>query len=255
MSNVVINMFVGDIQTAPPFRDLFPIDEKVLEAIYWDLQKHGFDPARPIILWESHGSVVIDGHTRLRAARKAGLCQVPVMLKYFADEEDALQYAIGSQRNRRNLKDSEILKCIEELDKRRSKIANLIQNRTEAPHGASGKSSSDTASLLGISERKVERARTVMDRASADVKAAVQSGKMSINAAYNQTVGARNDKPEPPALAEAERKKLGELLALVEEELDTRLLREFIKLLAEKILKSSAAAKLAEANPTHKENV
>jgi len=175
------------------------------------------------------------------------------MLKYFADEDDALQYAIGSQRNRRNLKDSEILKCIEELDKRKDRTENFKNDPSKAQDCALGKSAQNTAGLLGISARKVEQTRTVMDRASADVKAAVQSGKMSINAAYNQTVGVRNDRLEPPPLGEEEQKKLSDLLALVEGELDTRLLREFIKLLAEKILKSSVSAKLAETNKTPKE--
>jgi len=239
MSNAITNMFIGDIRTASPFRELFPIDEKVLDAIYWDLQKHGFDPAKPLILWESHGSIVIDGHTRLRAAHKAGLCQVPVLLKYFADEGEALQYAISSQRNRRNLTAREILACITELDSRRKagRPGKLAQECA-----SSGKSAQATADLLGISARKVEQARTILTKAPEEIKSAVNSGNMSIHAAYHKTMK-HPPQPTPLPLAEDEQKKLSELVALVEDELDTRLLREFIKLLAEKILKNSSKSK------------
>jgi len=231
-----INMVVEDVKTASPFRDLFPINEEVLDRIYWDIEKNGYDQSKPIVLWDGHG-VVIDGHTRLRAARKSGLYHIPVVLKYFADEENALQYAIGSQRNRRNLKDGEILKCIEELDRRRNKMTNLMQNRTEAQDCASGKSSQETAGLLGISARKVEQVRTIMDNASDNVKSAVQSGKMSINAAYNQTVNARKGIPLPTPLAEDEKEKLDRMFELVRGDLDQRLCREFIRILVENILK------------------
>jgi len=215
------------LKTAPPFRDLFPINEKVLDAIYWDMQKNGYDRSQPIIVWESHDSIVIDGHTRLRAARKAGIFEVPVMLKPFPDENAALEYAIKCQRNRRNLKDFEIMKCIEELDRRGNKLANLVHNSLEAPDGASRKSSESTASLLGVSPRKVERVRTVMDRAPEDVKSAVKSGQMSINAAYNRTI----EKPKITPLTKDEQDALADILKLAQARLSGRLYDELTKAL------------------------
>jgi hypothetical protein len=53
-----------------------------------------------------------------------------------------------------------------------------------------------------VSARKVEQARTVIDHAPAEVKAAVESGDLSINAAYKATQEARREsepqKPAPP---------------------------------------------------------
>lgn len=215
------------LKTAPPFRDLFPINEKVLDAIYWDMQKNGYDRSQPIIVWESHDSIVIDGHTRLRAARKAGIFEVPVMLKPFPDENAALEYAIKCQRNRRNLKDFEIMKCIQELDKRKPLIDNLSATTPRAPHGALGKSAQGTAQLLGINHRKVERARTVMDNAPEDVKAAVQSGQMSINAAYNRTI----EKPKITPLTKDEQDALADILKLAQARLSGRLYDELTKAL------------------------
>jgi ParB family chromosome partitioning protein len=181
-------MYVKDIKTASPFCDLFPIHKRILDEIYWDMERNGYDKSKPVVLWEEH-SVVVDGHTRLRAATKAKIDQIPVVFKRFADENVALKYAIRCQKNRRNLTDSELVACVVELDKkmpsgqRNDLAANL------APHGARlGKSASETANLLGVSTRKVERIRTVMDRAPDDIKQMVKTGRMTVNSAYNRTV-------------------------------------------------------------------
>lgn len=225
-------MNIACLNTASPFRDLFPINEKVLEAIYWDMQKNGYDRSQPIVVWESHNTIVIDGHTRLRAARKAGITEVPVMLKAFPDETAALQYAIKCQRNRRNFKDFEILKCLEELDKRKPQG----QRNDLAPNGAKlGKSSANTASLLGLSTRKVERARTVMEKAPEEIKEAVKSGKMSIHAAYQNTINQNKEKPKITPLTEEEQQALGEILKLAEERLSGQLFQE-LSLVLTKIL-------------------
>ena len=190
-------MYIGDIKTASPFCDLFPIRKRVLDDIYWEMQRHGYDNSQPLVLWKDHGNVVIDGHTRLQAAKKANIYQIPVIFKSFCSEEIALKYAIACQKNRRNLTDSELVACVVELDKRKDKNENLRQNRTEAPDGASGKTAEDTANLLGVSTRKVERIRTVMDNADDEVKRMVKTGRMTVNSAYNRTVGVRRNENEP----------------------------------------------------------
>ena len=227
MSNAVINMFVKDIQTASPFRDLFPIHERILDEIYWDIQKNGYDHSKPIILWESHDSVVIDGHTRLRAARKAGLCQIPVMLKAFADENEALQYAIRCQRNRRNLTDREILVCIAELDKRR-KAGRPGNNKLAQDCANFGKSAQETAGMLGISSRKVEQVRTVLDKAPDDVKEAVKSGDISINVAYNRTIKPSQGSSESLDAAADEIEKIDKIIGIIRERLTKEQIKELI---------------------------
>lgn len=78
-----------------------------------------------------------------------------------------LAFAIRAQRNRRNLTEADILRCIETLDKRKTKAeaGSMRGNPGEqAPEGASSepaqpvKSARKTAELLGISPRQVERA-------------------------------------------------------------------------------------------------
>ncbi|MFA7184721.1 MAG: ParB N-terminal domain-containing protein [Victivallales bacterium] len=193
-------MYIDDIKTASPFRDLFPVRKRVLDDIMWDMRKNGYDNSQPLVLWKDHGNVIIDGHTRLSAAKKANIYQIPALFKAFSDEEAALKYAISCQRNRRNLSDSELVACVVELDKRRDKNTNLKQNCTEAPCGASGKSAKETAELLGINHRKVERIRTVMDNADDKIKEMVKTGRMTVNSAYNRTIGSTRRKDGKGAL-------------------------------------------------------
>ena len=196
MNERITTMTTLELRRAAPFSTLFPIKENVLKKITEDMKANGYDCAHPIIVWAGNRCKVVDGNTRLEAALKAGMSTIPVALKNFASEEEALQYAIRSQSHRRNLTDSELMICLTELDKRKDKNANLKQNRTEAPHGASGKTAQDTADLLGVSTRKVERLRAVSEYAPPKVKEAVASGKMSINKAYNQTMENRRREAE-----------------------------------------------------------
>ena len=113
-------MKISAIITRPPFNELFAISPAVLENIKQAMAEGGYDQSQPIVLWEGE-NVVIDGHTRLQAAREVGLEDIPVFYKRFADEGEALAYAIHNQRNRRNLTDAEILRCIEALDRRKER--------------------------------------------------------------------------------------------------------------------------------------
>jgi len=179
------------IRTATPFKNLFPIRENLLDEIAADMKANGYDFAHPIIIWAGHKVTVVDGHTRLAAALKIGLTKVPITLKEFESEEEALQYAIKSQSHRRNLTDAELLACISELDKRK-RVGR--PEKTPSREGISGESAENTAKLLNISRAKVERLRTVKDHGSDKTKAAVASGKMTINKAYNETMKQRRAK-------------------------------------------------------------
>ena len=216
-------MYIDDIKTASPFRDLFPVRKRVLDDIIWDMRRNGYDNSQPLVLWKDHGNVVIDGHTRLSAAKKANIYQIPVILKAFSDEEDALKYAIACQKNRRNLSDSELVACVVELDKRMRPGQRNDLAVNLAPDGARlGKSATETANLLGVSTRKVERIRSVMDNADDEIKRMVKTGRMTVNSAYNRTVGARHNENEP---FEITRKVLDDFCTLTIKRFDREQLR------------------------------
>lgn len=184
----------SEVQTAPPFSTLFNPVPGLVEKIAKSMKRTGFDVAFPLVLWQG---VVIDGNTRLAAAVKAGIPAVCCVEHRFKDESAALEYAIACQRNRRNLTDAEIVRCVAELDKRKAKTDTLKRGdeTPEAQGCATGKSAATTAAAVGVSQRKVEQVRTVLDRATPEVKAAVASGEKSINAAYQETVAPPEEKP------------------------------------------------------------
>ena len=188
MKSNILMMHHLDVHTDSPFKNLFPINPTVLAAMTEDMKTHGFDMVHPIVVWGGHNGVVVDGHTRLQAAKDAGVLNVPLVIKEFADEDEAIQYAISSQRNRRNLTDSELLNCIAAIDLRFPRGGS-----SKTAREVFGNSAQKTASLLGISKTKVEKLRTVNDHASSQIKDAVLKGDLSVNKAYNETMAERRD--------------------------------------------------------------
>ena len=192
-------IITDEIKTRSPFKDLFTIKSSTLSAITKSMKKDGFNEAEPLVYWQVKGvgHVLVDGHTRLESAKQAGLTNVHAIRMDFDNELKAVEYAISRQKNRRNLTDAEMLNCLNELDELRQEKGknnggNQYTKGGEAPHGASaGKSSKQTAETLGVSARKVERARTIQDHADEETVQAVKDGNMSINKAYNETQAKR----------------------------------------------------------------
>lgn len=175
---------IGRLTTRQPFSSLFPIDQAVLDAITEDMDAHGFDPSKPIDVW-GKTSVVIDGHTRLRAASSLGLREVPIYDHPFPDELAALTYALHIQRDRRNLGQAGIIAAIQAVDKLHKRGGKRGNQHTggkpaNAPGGVIA-SAAETAAIVGVSQRMVERSRTVL--ADPEARAEVEGGA-TINSAY-----------------------------------------------------------------------
>jgi ParB family chromosome partitioning protein len=145
--------------------------------------KDGYDAVFPIILWKG---ILIDGYTRLKAAQQAGLEWIPFEEKDFKDEQEAIEYSIHNQRDRRNISEAELLKCISLLDKPMTKqeagakgggTKVAKEEKIEATHKT-------TAKILGVSESKVTDARVVLkdEKATEEVK----SGKKTISQAAKE---------------------------------------------------------------------
>jgi ParB-like chromosome segregation protein Spo0J len=187
-------MQINQIKVRPPFSELFPIDESVLQAVKEDMAEQSFDHSQPIILWDDE-NVVVDGHTRLKAAQELGLDEVPVHIKSFPDEAAALAYAIHNQRHRQNLTSVQILRCIETVDKRRSRGGDRRSEgaKSKPPFGGIEKrrspSARETTRIIGVSTRKVERAQAVLADPQATVE--VKAGKKKINQAYQEILANR----------------------------------------------------------------
>lgn len=201
-----------EIKTHPTFEKLFSTREDVLQRIEEDMRANTFDLSQPVILanWEGQDDFVcIDGHTRLQAAIRAGIKEIPVWTKEdFDTEGDALKYAMKLQANRRNMTDAELMSCIEALDEVRPRGGDRRSEQGSAMPQCCGKesgrsaSAKDTAQIVGCSPRKVEQVRTVMKHADHDTQEAVKNGEMSVNRAYNETQKRRKDTPAAESTSE-----------------------------------------------------
>jgi ParB-like chromosome segregation protein Spo0J len=190
-------MKIEQIKTAEPFKGLFPIERSVLDRVQEDMQRHGYDPTQPLILWAEQG-VVVDGHTRLAAARNLALEEVPVYEKSFADQDEALAYAIHNQRDRRNLSEAELLRCIEAVDKRRERGGDRRSEdaKSKGANAPIERSAEITANIVGTSPDKVKRARSVLS--DPKEKESVMAGKKSINQASKDAKAKRKSRPPSP---------------------------------------------------------
>jgi ParB family chromosome partitioning protein len=186
------------------FRNLFPGNDQLAETIGKHMLIHGYDESQPIIIWDrtkeegwnKNDLYVVDGHTRLVAAKQYQLDRVYVARVKFTDEQAALKYAIHNQRDRRNMTDADILRCIEAVDKlkprggdRRSGAAKSKTSSEAIESGAS--SAAATAKMVGTSKAKVEKARTVMKHADENTRNDVLVNKKSIHRAYQETQNKR----------------------------------------------------------------
>ena len=128
----------------------------------------GYYESQPIVLatWPGQEEpVLIDGHTRRRAAIAAGIREVLVIIEEFSDEDGALQYVANLQTKRRPTDDWVRYQLITELDKlmdrggdRRSDQAKSKGPRVPIETTYSS-SAERTAALVGCSARTVKRAR------------------------------------------------------------------------------------------------
>ncbi|HOY88990.1 MAG TPA: hypothetical protein PKZ09_04355 [Bacillota bacterium] len=191
---VGIELYLDQLTTAEPFSSLFSIKGEVFEAIKADMAVNGFDPSKPVNVWrKADGTrVLIDGYTRVRAAEELGLLRVTTYEKTFASEAEALAYAIHTQKDRRNLSDAELLRLIELVDRPQTGF-NTPVAPIGATEGKASKTAEVTADAIGISARKVERARTVLS--DPEEAAAVRCGEKTIHQAAEAAKAKRRAPP------------------------------------------------------------
>jgi ParB-like chromosome segregation protein Spo0J len=134
-------------------------------------------------------AIVIDGNTRVEAAKQAWLESITVGEREFKDQEHALEYAINNQRNRRNLTDSDLLRCIQAVDKRKKRGGDHKSKEAKSKGATEPIDSSAkvTTGIVGTSESKVKKARTILDHADKDTQKEITDGKKSIHRGYQET--------------------------------------------------------------------
>lgn len=194
---------------------VFIIYDSEFAALKASMKLFGFDPRHPIIVVDDGkgGYLVVDGLSRLRAAKELGITEVYVILVEFSNDE-ALDYFIAtSQLLRRECNDAVIMAAaaiiipIEECRAKQRQGA-----RTDLPSTSTRKkaevpmSTSDTVGLI------LHRAGSTVDKikkvlANPEFKAKVMKGGTSISAAYAEIMAAERAIRTPSVIQSASAKK------------------------------------------------
>lgn len=169
---------ISNIEPHEKFKELFPIDENLLDRIAEKMQIE-YDGSQPIHIWKDIEDDIthyylIDGYTRVAAAKKIGLESIPYYEHTFSSFDEAYEYVLGLQVNRRNLDSSDLLINVSKLYG-----TDFIQN-------AKGKKSKAIAEHLGVSPRTVEKTKYVLDNASEETLDKINANQLTINQSYNQ---------------------------------------------------------------------
>lgn len=193
------DIFIKDIKYEDPFLSFFQITEEVLDAITTDMKKNKYDSSKPVVLWKKPNGdkVLIDGHTRVKAAEQAELIKVVAYEMSFCNEIEALEYVIHSQKARRNLSNADLFKLFEIVDSLNKPGKQLTSAEVNCPQGASA---SITAGILNTSKSTVERARVVKN--NPEEAQLVREGKKSIYKACQDIKAKKTEQiPQEPPLA------------------------------------------------------
>lgn len=200
VSSEIKMMPIDEITLDPKgeFQEIFPIDEDDLWRISDSMRKKGFYRNQHILygkILEEDSEFVLDGHTRVAAARDAGIDSVPVYCVTFETRREAIMFCYEIQLNRRNLTDGQKLVALSKLDELKN------PGRKSGEEVGTGKSAADMAEQLGMSERKVEQGRAILNSGDEEIIDAVKNDKMSYDAAYKAVKKSAKPKAKakPPA--------------------------------------------------------
>jgi ParB-like nuclease domain len=181
------------IELAEPFVSLFPVDPETLRLVTNSIREHGFQIDKPILMWkdafgERGRQVVVDGHTRVKAAIDLKLPEIWATVRQYKNLDAAITAGIGEQVQRRNMNREQIAAYVVALLPMLDKTRGGLRTRT----------SKQLAELLGVSVPTIDRARGVLRSGDEELIADVKEGRKSLLAAYDITTG-RADNPHPAA--------------------------------------------------------
>ena len=173
----------------PDFAELLPpLSDEQLSLLEADILKNGC--YTPVIVNEE--LVIVDGHNRASICDKHG---VPYRMAVFSFEDDleAKQWALDTQKSRRNLSINELckiaLKLRPEVEARAK--ANMGQRTDLSVNSPKGSDTVDTrkelAKAVGIGEQAMGRVMQIDENAPVSVKEALDNKEITINQGYNIT--------------------------------------------------------------------
>ncbi len=233
---------IDEIKIDPEISKIFDIPDKVLKEIVSKMKEAGYDESQPIVIWKGT-NILVDGHTRLTAAKEAGLTSIPVAEKEFKNKEEALLYTFERQAVRRNLTNAEILTAAKMMPERKAQ-------------DGKGRAAEVLAAKLGVSASTIYHARAVLkaveeapkgDKVPSQIQKEIKSGKKSLKRGYKDLLQHQNPDRGVGLTERMEFLKKAVVL-LMEDVLDHK---EAVSLLIYQFLKADEKAVFYSALPSH----
>lgn len=165
---------VSQLRFDRDFKNVFQQENDKVAEIANDMRVNGFDKSRPIIVIEAY--IIVDGHSRFMAAKKAGLEKVPVIIKKFDSRDETIEYEYKMQLNSRRLTDGEYFAAFLKLDEIRRSNPNAQGSSDEAIGRQLNKSARQVC--------KMREMREIAKKADASLLEKIQNGSVSINKAH-----------------------------------------------------------------------
>jgi len=193
-----------------PLASIFPmLSDADLDALGDDMKAN--EQAETIKL---HRGMLLDGRNRDEAAARKGL---GVRYEHFVgSDRDALNWVISKNLRRRHLDESQRAMVAARLAK--SRLGDNQHSRQPAPIGAPSLpgieapaeqpaalvSQTEAADMLSVGRRSVQRAAEVQERASPEIQAAVDSGKIAVSTAADLATLPQEQQQQVAKLSEKE---------------------------------------------------
>ena len=221
-------MKIDAIKTNQKFKELYKQEPEKVEEIYKNILEDGFDRTQPLIILSD--GTVIDGHSRLLAAIKAGLKEIPVIIKDGIESEtDVLIYEEHLQLSRRNLSEAEKMIHLENL-------LNLKKKAWSEGKDIKEFSDESIAKKLDISTRQVQKMREVEAKATPQQLESIRSGNASLNQVHNEIKKTQGLTRKAPGLKKVSKKDISvEKNEVLEKETTNNYVAEILSLIEKNI--------------------
>lgn len=198
------NLKLKELKIDPELKDLLPpLTDEEYKQLEKNITENGFDKNFPIMEW--HGFIV-DGHNRYDICKKHNITDYVVGTLAYETKEEVMEWMLDIQLGRRNLSPIQRIAITEKYRpiyekqakdnlklasggdrrsdefKKNQGVVNLPQVDKERNPTTSEK----LASVAGVSEKTYRMGAKILNSDNEEVKNAVMSGEMSINAGYNK---------------------------------------------------------------------
>lgn len=186
-----------ELKIDPELRDLLPpITNEEYKQLEKNILKNGFDKNFPIMEWNGF---IVDGHNRYDICKKNNVTDYTVGTLAYKTKEEVMEWMLDIQLGRRNLSPiqriavAEKYRPIYEKQAKKNKSINGGDKKSELQNSSTPIKPENKidvraklAETANVSTDTYSKGKKILDSDNDEVKEAVLSGDMSINAGYNK---------------------------------------------------------------------